>query len=46
MTKYLMVGIGGFIGAIARFWLGGYISDRMGRDFLMGLLLSTAQGLS
>ena len=30
MTKYWMVGLGGFVGSIARFWLGGYIGNRMG----------------
>ena len=33
MNKYLIVGIGGFIGAIARFWLGAYVGDRMGTRF-------------
>jgi len=28
MTKYWIVGIGGFLGSIARFWLGAYISGR------------------
>ena len=32
MNKYVMVGIGGFLGAIARFWLGGYVSAKMGAD--------------
>ena len=36
MTKYFMVGLGGFIGAIARFWLGGYISNRVGTRFPYG----------
>ena len=30
MTKYLMVGIGGFLGSILRFWVGAYVSDRLG----------------
>jgi CrcB protein len=36
MTKYIAVGFGGFLGAIARFWLGGYISNRMGTRFPYG----------
>ena len=36
MNKYWMVGLGGFLGAIARFWLGGYISNRMGARFPYG----------
>src|SRR6202162_2207627 len=36
MTKYWVVGLGGFIGSIARFWLGGYVSDRMGARFPYG----------
>jgi fluoride exporter len=31
--KYFMVGIGGFIGAIARFWIGVYVGQRMGTKF-------------
>ena len=30
MTKYLMVGIPGFLGLILRFWVGAYVSDRLG----------------
>jgi CrcB protein len=44
MTKYLMVGIGGFLGAIARFWLGGYISDRMGAQFPYGTFVINCSG--
>ena len=36
MNKYWMVGLGGFLGSIARFWLGGYISNRMGARFPYG----------
>ena len=39
-----MVGIGGFIGAIARFWLGGYISDRMGTRFPYGTFVINCTG--
>jgi CrcB protein len=44
MTKYIMVGLGGFIGAIARFWLGGYISNRMGTRFPYGTFVINITG--
>lgn len=44
MNKYWMVGIGGFLGAIARFWLGGYISDRMGARFPYGTFVINISG--
>lgn len=33
MLKVVLVGIGGFAGANARYWLGGWISDRWGTGF-------------
>jgi fluoride exporter len=44
MNKYLMVGLGGFIGAVARFWLGGYISDRMGTRLPYGTFVINCTG--
>lgn len=44
MTKYLMIGIGGFAGAIARFWLGGYVSNRMGTRFPWGTFVINISG--
>jgi fluoride exporter len=44
MTKYWMVGLGGFIGSIARFWLGGYISNRMGARFPYGTFVINISG--
>jgi fluoride exporter len=44
MIKYLMVGIGGFLGAIARFWLGGYISGRVGTRFPLGTFVINMTG--
>lgn len=44
MGKYLMVGIGGFLGAIARFWLGGYISEKMGARFPYGTFVINCTG--
>lgn len=39
-----MVGIGGFIGAIARFWLGSYIGERMGSRFPYGTFVINISG--
>ncbi len=44
MTKYWMVGLGGFLGSIARFWLGGYISHRMGARFPYGTFVINISG--
>ncbi|MHB8500284.1 MAG: fluoride efflux transporter CrcB [Candidatus Acidiferrales bacterium] len=44
MGKYLMVGVGGFLGAIARFWLGGLVSDKMGTRFPYGTLVINCTG--
>ncbi len=44
MQKYLMVGIGGFIGAIARFWLGSYIGGKMGTRFPYGTFVINISG--
>ncbi len=44
MTKYWVVGLGGFLGAIARFWLGGYISNRMGARFPYGTFVINISG--
>ena len=33
MLKYVMVGVGGALGSILRFWLGSYIGNRMGTRF-------------
>ena len=39
-----MVGIGGFLGAIARFWLGGFISNRLGAKFPYGTFVINISG--
>jgi fluoride exporter len=44
MIKYWMVGIGGFLGAIARFWLGGYITNRLGARFPYGTFVINISG--
>src|SRR5271169_225712 len=44
MTKYWMVGLGGFLGSIARFWLGAYITYRMGARFPYGTFVINITG--
>lgn len=44
MVKYVMVGIGGFLGAIARFWLGGYVTERLGTAFPYGTFIINCSG--
>jgi fluoride exporter len=44
MNKYLVVGVGGFLGAIARFWLGGLINERMGTRFPYGTFVINITG--
>lgn len=42
--RYLMVGIGGFFGSIARFWMGGLIYARLGTRFPYGTLVVNVSG--
>jgi fluoride exporter len=44
MTKYLMVGLGGCLGSILRFWLGGLVSNRMGSRFPYGAFVINVTG--
>ena len=44
MNNYLMVGIGGFVGAIARYWLGVYIGGKMGSRFPYGTFVINMTG--
>jgi len=44
MTKYLMVGVGGALGSILRFWVGGYVSNRLGVRFPYGTFLINCTG--
>jgi fluoride exporter len=44
LLKYLMVGVGGFAGAIARFWLGSYIGGKMGTRFPYGTFVINISG--
>lgn len=44
MTKYWMVGFGGFLGSVARFWIGSYITYRMGARFPYGTFVINISG--
>ena len=44
MTKYWMVGLGGFFGSIARFWLGSYVTARVGGRFPFGTFIINISG--
>lgn len=44
MTKYLMVALGGALGSLARFGLGGYISHRMSTRFPYGTFAVNISG--
>jgi len=44
LFKYLMVGIGGFAGAVARFWLGVFIGQKMGTRFPYGTFFINTSG--
>lgn len=44
MHKYLLVGMGGFAGAVARYWVGTYVTQRMGLRFPYGTFLINVSG--
>lgn len=44
MTKYLMVGLGGALGSILRFWASGVISNRLGDRFPYGTFVINCTG--
>jgi CrcB protein len=44
VEKYFAVGVGGFVGSIARFWLATYIGQRMGTRFPHGTFLVNISG--
>jgi CrcB protein len=44
LTKYLLVGLGGFFGAILRFWLGGIVYERTGTRFPYGTFVVNLTG--
>ena len=42
--EYLLVGVGGFLGANARYVLGGWVAARLGADFPYGTLVVNVSG--
>ena len=44
MEKYLWIGLGGFLGANARYLVGGWAADRWGAAFPFGTLLVNVSG--
>ncbi len=44
MIKYLVIGIGGFIGAITRYVLAAWIGQRWGRSFPLGTFIINVSG--
>ena len=44
MDRYLLIGLGGFLGANARYLLGGWVADRLGPSFPYGTLVVNATG--
>ena len=44
MLKYFMVGVGGCLGSILRFWLGSYIGNKMGSRFPYGTFVINITG--
>jgi len=44
LLKYVLVGVGGCLGSILRFWVGSYIGSRMGTRFPYGTLVINITG--
>lgn len=44
METLLLIGLGGFAGANLRYWVGGWIANRMGQTFPWGTLLINMSG--
>jgi fluoride exporter len=44
MLKYLVIGVGGFIGAVARFIVAMWIGQRWGRSFPLGTFVINVSG--
>lgn len=44
MLKYLMVAMGGAVGSVLRFWVGGSVSDRLGTRFPYGTFAVNCTG--
>ncbi len=44
MHKYLLVGMGGFAGAVSRYWVGLFVTQRLGLRFPYGTFLINVSG--
>lgn len=44
MAKYVWIGCGGFLGAVARYWLGGLISSQVTTAFPLGTFVINVSG--
>ncbi|MHB1004240.1 MAG: fluoride efflux transporter CrcB [Chloroflexota bacterium] len=44
MTKFLIIGLGGFLGANARYLVGGWVAERLGPSFPFGTLVVNVSG--
>lgn len=44
MDKYFIVGLGGFLGACARYWVSGWTAEKWGASFPYGTLLINLTG--
>lgn len=44
MLSYLLIGIGGAIGSVARFWMSGQVAIRFGQTFPLGTLVVNVTG--
>src|SRR6476469_710740 len=44
MARLLFVGLGGFVGTLARYWLSGLVARRYGETFPFGTLVVNAVG--
>lgn len=42
--KYVMIGVGGFVGAIARFVIGSYVGNKLGTRFPYGTFVINCSG--
>ena len=44
MEKFLIIALGAILGANARYWLGGWVAERLGANFPYGTLLINLSG--
>jgi CrcB protein len=44
VENFLLIGLGGFIGANLRYWVSGWVAERLGQAFTWGTLLVNFSG--